>query len=159
MYLSFGSIKTMEGKMNDEIVKILIQEKLSFLNTVANSYMLWWVSSILFCGSVLSTVWVKQKDILKIKNKGIDIFFNIANFLFILIIGFGIFGVIGLSKVKSEYDLLIESIGIPMDVTNFEFPSIQIGIIMGTTSFFFVLIIWNLIYLHLRNSNKVHKEP
>lgn len=144
--------------MNDEIVKILLQEKLTFLNTVANSYMLWWVSSILFCGSILSTVWIKQKEILSINKKGFNFFFVVVNFLFLSIIGFGVFGVIGLSKIKSEYDLLIATSKSSIIVPNSEFSSIQIGILIGTTSFLFVLVVWNLIYFQLRKNNKQTKN-
>jgi len=34
--------------MNEETIRLLIEQKITFVNTTANACMLWWVSSIVF---------------------------------------------------------------------------------------------------------------
>lgn len=144
--------------MGDEIITLLLQEKLSFLNTVSNSYMLWWVSSIIFCGSVLSSVWIKREELTKISRKYLKIFFSLINVLLCTIIVFGITGIIGLSIIKNEFFSIMSSVQTQIVIKYSEFSLIQIGIGIGTSSFIIALIIWNSIYIDIKKIRSKTKD-
>ena len=40
-------------KMNDDTLPTLLTAKLNLLNTMANTSMLWWVSAVVFCATIL----------------------------------------------------------------------------------------------------------
>jgi len=81
--------------MSEETIRFLIEQKITFINTAVNACMLWWVSSIVFCGSVLGAVWLKRAELKEeqiVKWIGIILstfFFAIAGFGFLAIYSIG----------------------------------------------------------------------
>ena len=49
--------------MDSDLLTTLLQKKLDFVTTLANIGMTWWVSSVVFCGSILAAVWVYRKEV------------------------------------------------------------------------------------------------
>ena len=49
--------------VSDETIRFLIEQKMSYVNSTVNVCMLWWVSSIAFCGYVLAAVWSYREQL------------------------------------------------------------------------------------------------
>jgi hypothetical protein len=49
--------------ISDETIRFLIKQKMSYVNSTVNVCMLWWVSSIVFCGYVLAAVWLYREQL------------------------------------------------------------------------------------------------
>ncbi len=52
-------------KMHNENLRFLLGHKLSNLNIVSTVCMSWWVSSIVFCGSILAAVWLRRTELVE----------------------------------------------------------------------------------------------
>jgi hypothetical protein len=50
-------------KISDDTIRFLIEQKMLYVNSTVNVCMLWWVSSIVFCGYVLAAVWVYREQL------------------------------------------------------------------------------------------------
>ena len=49
---------------NNEETRFLLGQKLAYVNTLASVCMTWWVSSIVFCGSILAAVWLYRDKLI-----------------------------------------------------------------------------------------------
>ena len=123
--------------MNEEVLRLLLEKNLSFLETLTSSCMLWWVSSVIFCGSLLAGIWTKQDDIREMP------FFNwlfFVAFVFIAsIVCFG-FWVIEVSyRLESQAGNLLMLVNSKAEIPA-GFGTLRHGMLLGTSSFVFVLI-------------------
>ena len=87
-------------KDDKNITRFLLEQKITTLGTVATVSMTWWVSSIVFCGTILAAVWANRKDLFESKVIGYLGLFLSAFFLGIVIFGFLI--VLYLRKARRE---------------------------------------------------------
>jgi len=139
-------------KEGDENIRFLLGQKLSFLNTAAKVCMSWWVSSIVFCGTILAVVWFKRGEfepgILTLLSIAVTIFF--ASFIL-----FGMSAIWHLREFEAGINNFIgklkldDSKQIFTDVFKHEINSIRRGIIIGIGSFILVLIVWIIFILIL----------
>jgi|GEM_PF-2486939 len=51
------------ASISGDTIRFLIQQKMSYVNSTVNVCMLWWVSSIVFCGYVLAAVWLYRDQL------------------------------------------------------------------------------------------------
>ena len=139
---------------NTEILLKLLELKLQALNVYAATGMTWWVSSIVFCGTILATSWVK-KDELKLfpllKQLG-----AFLTFFFSTIVLFGLWVIFGIHQLHNEVSEIQKAIGIPSHLSeNFTFLTYQVAYTIGTISFAIVLYLWVLLLKYILNeSNK-----
>jgi hypothetical protein len=76
--------------ISDETLCFLIEQKVSYVNSTVNVCLLWWVSSIVFCGYVLAAVWSQREQLKQfgyVMGLGIILFvffFFIAHFGFLI---------------------------------------------------------------------------
>ena len=122
--------------------------KIAFLTTVINACMLWWVSSVVFCGSVLSTTYVKRKEILKLRNLNWFIFIVAFFILTIVAFGCGLGWLMYLERLQTAE--LLGKLKLPADGYKLEYQIFEWGLCLGTSSFVLVFITWVGIWKHLR---------
>ncbi len=91
----------------DEILNIILQHKLSFLDTMSNVAMLWWVSSVVFCGYIIAAVWMKRDEIEK-KDFPLPWFFFIVFAFFFSIVVFGGWTIFVTTRLYQETNILLE---------------------------------------------------
>ena len=148
--------------MSDETVieetkRVLIEQKVSFVNSAVNAAMLWWVSSILFCGSALAAVWSNKEGLQK--NTGILVGLGIVLFVFFGAIAiFGFLGAYRLCIVQSEIAALAEDLTYsgPVDKPDLkgkffyeEILTYRIAMIIGGYSFALIHVVWFTFWLYL----------
>ena len=137
--------------MNNEVLKILLDHKLSFLDTIAQTSMLWWVSSIVFCCTIIAVLWHRREDIIKIPG------LNMVCFLITVLLAsfpvYAIWVILGTNKIEYETKYILKTLELPTDLL-FEFTGIKIALFIGGTTFFLVLIAWLWIWKKLNQMSK-----
>ena len=92
-----------------------------------------------FCGSVLSTVWVKRSDVARIQ--GMNLFFLGLLVFFSSIVVFGIWTAYLVLRLQNETVSILAGLNVSADILS-EFVGVQVGVAIGTTSFAFVVVLW-----------------
>ncbi len=91
--------------MNEDTIRFLIEQKVSFINAASSVCMSWWVTSTLFSGSILATVWAKRNQIIE---KGLVHWLGwILSVFFSSIVIYGGIIVCHILRGQSEIDELI----------------------------------------------------
>ena len=124
-----------------EILIAMYELKIHTLNVYATTGMTWWVSSIVFCGTILGGAWVKKDELEK---------FPLFNFLgwfltyfFFSIAAFGVWVIFGLQRLSYEIDKIQGALNIPSELSNhFTILTYQVAYGLGTTSFVVILALW-----------------
>lgn len=80
--------------MANEMMMLILQHKLAFLNSIIDPLMIWYVSSVVFCASIISAVYINRKDIASIH--GLNWFCSLILFFFSSIVTFGIWAIVSL---------------------------------------------------------------
>lgn len=130
-----------------EMNRFLLEQKLASLNAVDNMCMAWWVSSVVFCGSILAGVWLQREQIVK---SGILYTLGWALSLFFAgVVAFG--AVIWLKYLPALGDEIFDLAKRAEYRNNFsnELSTFRWGMFIGTGSFFFILVLWLLLWYRL----------
>jgi hypothetical protein len=139
--------------MDDETIRFLIEQKMSYVTSTVHVCMSWWVSSIVFCSSVLAAVWLQQAELQKqphyLKGLGIVLFA-----FFFVIAYFGYLVTRRLSAVQSEIAALAEKLKyVPVrSEKNFfhtEIRTFQMSMWLGSSSFALIFLIWIIFWYFL----------
>ena len=142
-----------ELEIDKETIQFLLKHKLSYLNTVATVCMSWWVSSIVFCGTILAAVWLKRGDL--VKSDIILPLGGVVAFFFLTFICFGICALIHLGKFRDDISTLsgkLKPEGLKPFFSNIfkrEINSIWWGILIGITTFILILGVWFYLFIGL----------
>ena len=127
--------------------RLLLEQKLASLNAVANMCMTWWVSSVVFCGSILAGVWLQREEIVKS-----GVLFALGLTLSVFFAGVVAFGAViwrkYLPALGGELSDLARSSGVGGSFSN-ELSTFRWGMGIGTGSFFFILVVWLILWCHL----------
>ncbi len=148
--------------MDDQTIRFLIEQKISFINSALNACMLWWVSSIVFCGTVLAAVWIKKEELQK--QRLITGMFIILSIFFLSITGFGSSAIYFLSMTEDEISFLASTLKTQdalfrIELDNFfrtELRAFQLAMWIGAGSFAFVWI--SLLYMWVKLPKEVSSE-
>lgn len=135
----------------------LIQGKFDFLKTIATIGMTWWLSSVVFCGSIIGSVWIKRRDVRRAPR--LFRWLSVGLTLFFLgIAGFGAFAMWTVRKLQAETMQLIRMLqpwksGVP--VPDFvEFEGVYYGMGLATVTFVFVAIAWIFLCVWIQRSGR-----
>lgn len=131
---------------SDERVRFLIEQKISYLNTVGNVCMAWWVSSVVFCGSILAAVWLNRAELVEsgvIKWLG----FALAAF-FATVVIYGVLIIRYLDRVHREVSDLASQLNFGAFLST-EIRTFRNAMINGTSSFAIILVAWLVLWFGL----------
>lgn len=132
----------------------LLEQKLQLLNTIANVGMLWWVSSVVFCGSILGAIWINRHEVAGAPFFGwLSVLLGVFFFSIVL---FGVCMIIATGAIRYEVESIIEAVDLAKHSRHVGFLTVQIGYAIGTTSFLIVTIIWALLW---KTIIQEHKSP
>ena len=136
--------------MQENIIQVILEKKLELLTTIANTSMLWWVSSVVFCAGLLGTIWSRKAEIRVLpfrKSLGFLLYFFFAS---IVIYGLLVFIVVAVEF--HDVRLLLEQLNAPIGLYNAEFMWILIGMLIGTSSFLIFFVVWHLLWYSIRRN-------
>jgi hypothetical protein len=126
--------------------RFLLEQKIASLNTVANVGMTWWVSSIIFCGSIFAAVWLYRGDLVES-----GIMKSLGRVLLIFFLGVIVFGgliIVYLCKVRKEISALSAALG-GKGYFSIELNFFISAMIVGTLSFLLIAVVWIFLYTGL----------
>lgn len=130
-----------------EALRAVLQHKSGFFEYLTNALMIWWVSSVAFCGSILSSTWLKRKEISNIRF--MDWLFTVVFVFFLSIVVFGLYVVYAVGHLRVEVSALLDQLHVSSDQL-YEFRMVQVGVGIGSSSFIFVLFTWIGMWIVLR---------
>ena len=130
--------------MMQEPSDILLQQKIAFVNMLANVTMLWWVSSVVFCATILASVWYKR-DLIRSPRQLRWLLFV----FFLSIVAYGVLVVAFLWGVEPEVSSLAAGLGADDDYFSTELGFFRAAVLVGTSSFVLVLLAWIFIWRNL----------
>jgi len=139
--------KALRFLRNEEALRFLVGQKISSLNTAGNVCMTWWVSSVVFCGTILAAIWLQRKELAESRFI-IWLLFAVLTLFFAGIVSFGIVVISHLKKFRE--DVLTLTTGLQQGGlfrTDLEF--FKWGMIIGTSSFALILLAWIIFWVFL----------
>lgn len=150
-----------DGRIRNETIRFLIEQKVSFVNSAVNVCMAWWVSSIVFCGGILAAVWSSQD---KLRNPVLLVLLGIILLVFFAsIAAFGVMVIFRLDVGRQEIARLAVMLNFAesgketkphqpeagQDFFHAEIKSFQIAMSIGAVSFGFTCVVWVVFWFFL----------
>lgn len=132
--------------MTDETRRFLIEQKVSYVNSTVHVSMSWWVSSIVFCGSVLAAIWLQREELRQQPRYVIGL--GIVLFAFFFVIAyFGHLVARRLGRVQSEIAALAKQLGYvtlesEKGFFDTEIRTFQKSMWLGAGSFALIFLTW-----------------
>jgi hypothetical protein len=131
--------------MEPETIRHLLEQKISYINAIGNVSMLWWVTSVVFCVSILATVWKNREDLAEQK-LAVWLVGIAGSGLFLGIILYGFSVILYLNSTEREISELAISLNAKADFFSTEIWLFRRAMLIGTSSFAGVLILWIIMF-------------
>jgi hypothetical protein len=144
-------------QQNNETIRFLIEQKITYINSIVNVCMLWWVSSVVFYGSVLAAVWLKQAE-LKKKKLILNLLGLTLSVLFLATAAFGVLVINYSLYIQKDIDTLVTNLGGPYNFFNTELTGFRRAMGFGIGSFILITLIWIWFWFQLRRINSKPEE-
>lgn len=122
----------------------LIEEKYLVFDMFANIGMSWWVSGVVFCGTILAGCWIKRETIICIPY--FHLFCTTVSVFYISIVFFGFFMSYHTARLGADIASLLIAAGHPDPTSRTEFACITYGYIIGTSSFILISLCWFILW-------------
>lgn len=131
------------------LMQFFIEQKMESLRSIQSTGMLWWASSVVFCSSLVGTVWYHRE-----KLASLPILTSLGkaiNFFLFTVIGFGILMVIKCMHLRSEILTHPNASNYPK-VNSFstDFEYTAISYLIATSSFILIFICWFKLLRYIR---------
>ena len=138
--------------MEPSTLNLLLSQKIQSLNTIATVGMTWWVSSVVFCGSILAGVWLKRQEVAHAAYFGwLRV---ILGFFFFSVVIFGIWLAVVAQGIDAESRALISQIGGRDVGVSWMSLGITVGVLIGTTSFVLVTAMWFVLWRSIEREHR-----
>lgn len=151
-------------KDDTEIVVALIDGNEQFLQVLVETGMSWWVSSVAFCAAVVVAVWMNRDSVAEIYSThrlAYHGFMSLVLGFFVSIVGYGLWMIRSVFGIRDQLTVLIQDADINIPYPYFEFTSIWVSFLIGTSSFIILCVIWAILwasiskYLNDRHSGSI----
>ena len=142
------------GPMSDEILKLLLERNFIFVEQIASTTMTWWVSSIVFCATILGLSWW-HRDRLAL----LPFLHIVCGVIFLFLLSFPAYAFLiwhGVDMFESEIKLLLASAKAINHLPP-SFQVIKIAVLMGALCFCGCLVLWILVWHDLAALKKAKK--
>lgn len=132
------------GKMEiQKFREMIFEHKLSVVRETANSMMLWWVSSVGFCASLIGAVLKNQDMILNLSPPWLyHVVFTSISAFFISIIYFGLRTANSIKKIENDLIHYYDEMYTEASLQLYEFDAIVTGIKIGSSNFIFTCAVF-----------------
>lgn len=133
--------------MDHEIPKFLIEQKMHIYQTVGNVSMTWWASSILFCASILASVWLKRDLISALPYFGL--LGGVLATFFLSLVVFGVCLYVYACDLQSDLEVSLRKIHASSRSFDPELDLLKRGILDATSSFILIAGAWLVLWRSL----------
>lgn len=139
----------------DTTTQFIIEHKLYTLHSLQSTGMSWWVSSVVFCASIIGAVWYHRKQLASHPEVMKSLRFAIG-FFFITVIAYGV--VLAVHCMAMRADVLSLK-GSDVKMFGKEFVVTTIAYAFGTTSFILIAISWFTLLRHMKTYQDKSTDP
>jgi|LakMenE18May11ns_1017448.scaffolds.fasta_scaffold9874352_2 hypothetical protein len=130
--------------MQSTTAELLLGKKIELLSTIANTSMLWWVSSVVFCASLLGTIWAQKTEIKSLPFRK-SLSFLLYSF-FTSIVLYGVLVTVITALEFRNIKFLLKELNVPSNLFDANYMWLLVGMPIGTSSFILVLVVWNFLW-------------
>jgi hypothetical protein len=155
----------MENKDKINALEKLLSLKSQTLHTMMMAAMTWWVSSIVFCGSILAGTWIKRPELVQYSFTK-WLFFGIGLIFFVLVLAFGFWLSHTFKHLCRDIKELRTQFALRADINihnsqlrDSEYRIIRGGTAIGTCCFFLIIVAWLALWLSPQHSRPVEHYP
>ena len=139
--------------MDVETERLLLDRKLAFLTTVAQTTMTWWLSSMVFCVTMVGAFWWFRSAVANLP--GLN---YICSVVFAFLLSFPIYAawiIYGTDRLEKEATRIAASLRVPMG-NFFEYRGVKIAVLIGAINFSLVVLVWCYVWFLL---NQLRTAP
>lgn len=140
-------------QQNNETIRFLIAQKITYINAMVSVCMLWWVSSVVLYGSVLAAVWSKQTE-LKAQPSTLNWLGFALSVLFLATAAFGVLAICYSLRIQAEIHTLATSLGGHNNFFNSELSGFRLAMAFGAGTFLLITFIWMVFWCNLQGGLK-----
>ncbi|HEY0097870.1 MAG TPA: hypothetical protein VGB76_02850 [Pyrinomonadaceae bacterium] len=127
--------------------QFFIEQKLSSLHTAGIVCITWWVTLVVFCGTILAATWLHKEKLVQTTPMKWTLF-AVLTIFFLGAVGFGVLVIAYLRKFKGDVARFPENSN-EGRLFNTELGFFQGGMWIGTVSFILILMAWVVFWLAL----------
>ena len=123
----------------DKYLELLLTHKFSTLDLMANTSMLWWVSSIVFCATIIATVYTHRAELCKLPH--IHWVCLLITLFFLTFPAYGCWIIYSSQQIQSELMVLLKEV--KRDAVGLhEFKVLRVGLCFGMINFILIFCAW-----------------
>ena len=137
----------MDDRDKIDALEKLIDVKAHTLYILMTTGMTWWVSSVVFCGSILAGTWIKHAELAQLRF--INWFCSIVLIFLLSIVIFGVwlsitFGKLGrdIKELSAQLALIANIDAYHARLRDSEYKLLPGGTLLGTSSFVLIVFTW-----------------
>ena len=129
---------------NSLIAEQMIQGKIALGQTIITAAMTWWVSSVVFCASIIAGTWLKRADIYQLRTVARLLFCVIVFLFFVSVVAFGILTYRAFRRLGREIGELRAFLkkSTMSSERAWEFDFAATATALGTSSFILIALTW-----------------
>lgn len=132
-------------------LELFITHKFSMLDLLANTSMLWWVSSIVFCATIIAAVFTHKEKLCKLPHIHFACF--LVTLFFLTFPAYGFWIIYCSNQIQSELLLLLKEANRDT-VGLYEFETLRGGLLFGMINFILVFLAWCWLWNLIRKERK-----
>jgi hypothetical protein len=138
--------------MDSETAKFFVEQKLQSFNNICSLCMAWWTSSVVFSAAIVSGVWLKKDQIVRLPY--FALLGAVIGVFFVSLVVFGGFIFAYSFYVDRELARLLISAGAAPDLFHFEAFLLRISIADAISSFLLIIVAWLVLWRMLSRRRK-----
>ncbi|WNZ23606.1 hypothetical protein HJG54_12595 [Leptolyngbya sp. NK1-12] len=130
--------------MQPTTAELLLEKKIELLSTIANTSMLWWVSAVVFCASLLGTIWARKTEVKSLpfrKSLGFLLYF-----FFTSIVLYGALVTVVTALEFRNVKFFLRELNAPSNLFDADYIWSLVGMPIGTSSFILFLLVWHFLW-------------
>jgi hypothetical protein len=133
--------RKMTQSPDPENLRLLLEQKVAYLNMVANVAMVWWVSSVVFSASALGSLW-RQRGELGLTALQARRLSRLVTTFFVTIVLFGFAVIAYLLYLRRSLHATLTALRLSTNSFDGEIVTFVVAMLLGTSSFVLVLVLW-----------------
>lgn len=131
-----------------EIARLLVEKNLEMATTIADTSMLWWVSSVVFCGSLLGGFWLQRDQINIVSPFALHWICGVVAVFFLSFIAYPVWVIYSLRELEKQTSMILAA-QVPKSPTPLIFGQITAALLIGTVTFVLIFLTWLGMWWHL----------
>lgn len=130
---------------NNDDIKFLLEQKLKFVEIIANTSMTWWVSSVVFCGTIIGFAIWKLNALEELSKIFLGLLCFVIHLFFLSVVVYGLIIRNRVTHLKKDISILVNELNCESITFNNEMKGVKWALTNGTSSFVLIWVSWVII--------------